>query len=240
VMEFLLGTINPNNFPAKLWRLVNNPANIAIRWNEQDKGIPVSFSQHYPTGAASNANAMHIQQGLLACSSRGNPNYTFNAQYQMGGKVINHTAGYPVSMLRHVDHKQDSKTKEHQEVKKCDINLDTVFQIADGVMQTPPNSSLVRVVTPQKPGPVLVPFSGNNPAGTVKSNHLSPVTVRADLVSFQQEESVISLTEQLPEDAICEVSLDIVDFLKEFSSSFLKTRYFAEEWLDDVRLAVCK
>jgi len=49
-----------------------------------DKGIPVSFSQHYSTGAASNSNPMHIQQGLLACSSRGNPTYAFNVQYPPG------------------------------------------------------------------------------------------------------------------------------------------------------------
>lgn len=155
-----------------------------------------------------------------------------------------------MSMLHHVDHNQYSKTEEHQEVKKSDIHLDTIFQIADEVMQTSTNSRLVRVATPQKPGPVFVPFSANttswdNPA--VKSNHLSPgpsvisVTGRADLFSFQpKEESGISLAEQLPEDAICEVSRDMVDFLKEFFFSFLKTRYFAGKQLDGVHLAVCK
>ncbi|XP_056267441.1 heat shock factor protein 5 [Pseudoliparis swirei] len=243
-----------------------------------DKGIPVSFSQHYSTGAASNSNPMHIQQGLLACSSRGNPTYAFNVQYppgyysplwqcyhqnlvasQMAGRGLSarsfssptyYQGSYPVSMLHHVDHNQYSKTEEHQEVKKSDIHLDTIFQIADEVMQTSTNSRLVRVATPQKPGPVFVPFSANttswdNPA--VKSNHLSPgpsvisVTGRADLFSFQpKEESGISLAEQLPEDAICEVSRDMVDFLKEFCFSFLKTRYFAGKQLDGVRLAVCK
>lgn len=31
--------INPNNFPAKLWRLVNNPANKAICWDSQGEAI---------------------------------------------------------------------------------------------------------------------------------------------------------------------------------------------------------
>ncbi|KAG7224495.1 hypothetical protein INR49_015019, partial [Caranx melampygus] len=31
--DSLPDTINPNNFPAKLWRLVNNPANKAIYWD---------------------------------------------------------------------------------------------------------------------------------------------------------------------------------------------------------------
>ncbi|XP_068455787.1 heat shock factor protein 5 isoform X1 [Clinocottus analis] len=213
-----------------------------------EKVTPVSFSQHYATGAASSSNAMNIQQGLLACAGSGNPNFTFNAQYQPGfysplcqcyhpnlvasqmagrglptgsfSTLSYYQASYPMSMLRHVDCNQDSKTKEQQEVNKCDINLDTIFQIADEVMQTPPNSSLVRVVTPQKSGPVFVPFSTNtplcdNPAGIVKSNHLSTgpvvmsVTGRADLVAFQQQkESVVLLAEQLPEDAICKVTVD--------------------------------
>lgn len=32
-------TINPNNFPAKLWRLVNNPAYTAICWDRHGEGI---------------------------------------------------------------------------------------------------------------------------------------------------------------------------------------------------------
>lgn len=34
-------TINPNNFPAKLWRLVNNPANKAIFWDSQGEAIVI-------------------------------------------------------------------------------------------------------------------------------------------------------------------------------------------------------
>ncbi|XP_034540512.1 heat shock factor protein 5 [Notolabrus celidotus] len=32
-------TVNPNNFPAKLWRLVNNPAYTAICWDNHGEGI---------------------------------------------------------------------------------------------------------------------------------------------------------------------------------------------------------
>uniref|UniRef100_A0A3Q3FTM8 HSF-type DNA-binding domain-containing protein n=1 Tax=Labrus bergylta TaxID=56723 RepID=A0A3Q3FTM8_9LABR len=32
-------SINPNNFPAKLWRLVNNPENSSIRWDSHGEGI---------------------------------------------------------------------------------------------------------------------------------------------------------------------------------------------------------
>ncbi|XP_035846843.1 heat shock factor protein 5 isoform X2 [Sander lucioperca] len=128
-------------------------------------------------------------------------------------------ASYPVNMLCHGDNNQDMKNMEHQEVKKFDINLDTIFQIADEVMQTPPNNNLVRVVTPEKPGPVLVPFTCNpmmydKPASTMIANPLyGPVIMavsgNADLVKCeQQEESVVSVPEQMPEDAISEVTVD--------------------------------
>ncbi|XP_070772782.1 heat shock factor protein 5 [Enoplosus armatus] len=131
-------------------------------------------------------------------------------------------ASYPVNMLCRGDHNQDLQSKENQQVKKCDINLDTIFQIADEVMQTPANSYLVRVATPEKPGPVLVPSSNichtvlyDNPASTVKANPLCvgpiimAVSGNADLVTYgQQEESVVSIPEQMPEDAIFEVTSD--------------------------------
>lgn len=129
------------------------------------------------------------------------------------------------------DHNQDLQSQENQEVKKCDINLDAIFQIADEVMQTPANSCLVKVETPEKPGPALAPSSNtrstalcDSPASTMKANPLCvgpiimAVSGKADLVSYgQQEESVVSVLEQMPEDDIFEVSLYIVDFLKAFS-----------------------
>lgn len=146
-------------------------------------------------------------------------------------------------MLCHGDNNQDMKNMEHQEVKKFDINLDTIFQIADEVMQTPPNNNLVRVVTPEKPGPVLVPFTCNpmmydKPASTMIANPLyGPVIMavsgNADLVKCeQQEESVVSVPEQMPEDAISEVSLYIVDPLK--AISFIFSKRLCQEWLGEV------
>ncbi|KAJ7997372.1 hypothetical protein DPEC_G00228300 [Dallia pectoralis] len=37
--EALVIPINPNNFPAKLWRLVNNPQNVSIRWDPRGEGL---------------------------------------------------------------------------------------------------------------------------------------------------------------------------------------------------------
>lgn len=49
-----------------------------------DKVIPLSINQH-SLGVASGSSAVHIQQGLLAHSNHGNPNFTScnssNAQY---------------------------------------------------------------------------------------------------------------------------------------------------------------
>ncbi|KAF3706681.1 hypothetical protein EXN66_Car022373 [Channa argus] len=89
-------------------------------------------------------------------------------------------------------------------------------------MQTPTNNCLVKVVTPERSGSVLEPSSAtckatlcDSPASTMKANPLcatpmvmhvsgnvSPVTCR------QQEESVVSVPEQMPEDAISEVTSD--------------------------------
>ncbi|XP_038565020.1 heat shock factor protein 5 [Micropterus salmoides] len=215
-----------------------------------DKGIPVSLSHHY-TGVASSSNAVQNYQGLLARANHASPNFTSfdppNAQYQPGyfspacqcyhsNLVAAHMTGsglqtysphsyyqpsYPVNMLCHGDNNQDLQNKEIQEVKKCDINLERIFQIADEVMQTPSNSFLVRVTTPEKPGPVSVPSSNtcnamlyDNPASTVKANPLCgpiimAVSDNANLVTCEQkEEYVVSVSEQMPEDAIFEVTSD--------------------------------
>lgn len=145
-------------------------------------------------------------------------------------------------MLCHGDNNQDPQNKENQEVKKCDINLDTIFQIADEVMQTLPNSCLVRVMTPEEPGPVLVPPSstGNtvqcDPAGAMRANPLCAgpiimaVSGSVDPVRFeQQQDSVVLVPEQMPEDAIFEVSLCTVDLLKAFSLTFCKGRNVCQE-----------
>ncbi|XP_075957473.1 heat shock factor protein 5 [Anarhichas minor] len=196
-----------------------------------DKGIPVTLSQHH-AGAASSSNAMLIQQSLLPCSNHGNqPGYympfcqcyhpNLVASQMAGGGLqkgsypthSHYQASCPVNVLSHVDRNQDSKNKE----QNCDISLDTIFQIADEVMQTPANSSLVRVVAPVKPGPVSLPFpiKTNNPVSARKAKHLSsgPIVVsvrgRADLLAFKQQEgSVISPPEQMPEDAIVNVTND--------------------------------
>lgn len=137
-------------------------------------------------------------------------------------------------MMCHRDHNQAPQHKEYQEVNRCDSNLDTIFQMADEVMQLQTSSCLVAVVTPEKPGPVLVPASitcstvlSGNPAGAMQGSPLPAGAESgfADVVSYKQhEESVLSVPEKMAEDAIFEVSLRIVNFLKAFSCVFYKAK----------------
>lgn len=135
-----------------------------------------------------------------------------------------------MTVLCYGNQHQDSQNKANQEVKRGDINLDTVFQIADEVMQTPANSCLVKVQTPERPGPVSVLSSNTpnptmcySPASVVKANPcagpiIMSVTSNAIRDAFrQEEESVVSVPEQMPEDDIFEVSLTAGDFLNVFT-----------------------
>ncbi|XP_063750450.1 heat shock factor protein 5 [Eleginops maclovinus] len=227
-----------------------------------DKGIPVSLSHLYPGLATGSnpvhlqqsllARANHgnsnfpftgsnaqCQPGYLAAAYQCcHPNIVASHMACGGlqpGPISPHRyyqASYPVNMCPYLDPHRDSKTKEHHELKKCDINLDTIFQIADEVMQTPPSSGLIRVVTPEKPGPVLVPVSntsmmGDNLTSPMKANPLNPgpiimaVSAKYGLINYKQEEkSVISVPEKMPEDDIFE-DTELIDV--EESSPLKKT-----------------
>ncbi|XP_042287744.1 heat shock factor protein 5, partial [Thunnus maccoyii] len=159
---------------------------------------------YHPNLVASHMKASGLQTGQSP----------FHSYYQ---------AGYPVNNLCHGDQNQDLQYKENLEMKKCDVNLDTIFQIADEVMQTP-NNCLVRVVTPEKPGTVSFNTSNttlqaspqnDNPGSTRKANPLCPgpiimaVSGNINLVTCEQQEgSVVSVPEQMPEDVILEVTSD--------------------------------
>ena len=120
----------------------------------------------------------------------------------------------------HGDHNQDLQNKENQEVKKPDMNLDTIFQIADEVMQTPPHNCLVKVENPENPDPVSELSSKTcnttlceNPVSTREAHPvcagptIMAVSGNVDLNTLgQQEESVVSVPDQMPEDSIFEVS----------------------------------
>ncbi|KAM7398469.1 hypothetical protein PAMA_006399 [Pampus argenteus] len=219
-----------------------------------DKAIPISLSHHY-SGVASSPNALHIQQGLLTRANHVDHNFpSFNAHYQPGyyspgwqcyhpnamtshmaaGSLLTgqfpsltyYQAGHPVNNLCCGDQNQDLQIKA---MKKCDINLDAIFQIADDIMPTP-NTSLAIVVTPEKPytvslnraNSVLQVSPQNDNAGSTRKDdplNSTPITTavldNVNLVTWKQEEgSVVSVPEQMPEDAMCEVCLYIIDFLR--------------------------
>ncbi|KAG8008246.1 Heat shock factor protein 5 [Nibea albiflora] len=151
-----------------------------------NKGIPASLCHQY-AGIASRSTPVHIQQGLQP--------------------------RYPVNMC-HGDHNLEPQKNEHQEEEKCDVSMDTIFQIADEVMKTPPGTCLVRAVPLEKLGPVIVSTSSisastSKPASTMQDNPLcdTPIimsTSGSTYVDKEQEELVLSVPEQMPEDAIFE------------------------------------
>ncbi|XP_018547121.1 heat shock factor protein 5 isoform X2 [Lates calcarifer] len=181
-----------------------------------DKGMPVSLSHHY-TGVASSSNAGHIQQGLLAHTNHGNANFTTfnprNPQYPPG-------LYSPVCHCYHTNLVASPMTGSGLQTGL--FSPLGYYQIADEVMQTPPSNSFVKVVTPEKAGPVLELSSNtcnttlcDNPASTVKGDPLcaGPIIMavagNVELVTCgEQEESVVLVPEQMPEDAIFEVTSD--------------------------------
>lgn len=103
---------------------------------------------------------------------------------------------------------------ENQEVETTDINLDTVFQIADDVMQM--FSSVQTVQTPVNPVSVLKSAPGTCKAtprddkpSTAPSN-ATPMVMAVSNVPAYKDESVTSVSEQIPGDAIVMVSLNVV------------------------------
>ncbi|XP_049896210.1 heat shock factor protein 5 [Epinephelus moara] len=242
VMTAYNGTPIPPQFPTRGLGAAFGPSVFAT-----DKGMLASLS-HRSTAEPSSPSAVHFQQSLLARPYHVNPNFTTYTGHQPGfcspfcqsyhpsllaspmarsglqtGLFSPHSyyqASYPCNVMCHGDNNQDSK--QHQDEKKCDINLDTVFQIADEVMQTLPSNSLVGAVTPVKPGAAIVPSSNtsstmlrDSSANTVKVEPLRPwpiitaVVGNVDLMTYkQEEESVVSVPEQMPEDAINEATSD--------------------------------
>ncbi|XP_060912302.1 heat shock factor protein 5 [Labrus mixtus] len=191
-----------------------------------DKGIQVSVSHHY-AGVAPSSSAMHVQQGLLARVNHQSVQYQpgyYSPVCQCYGLNLRASqmacsglqtgsfppynyfqASYPVNMFCTGDNNQEPQSKDSQETKKYDINLDTIFQIADEVMKPLPNRCLVKVKTPEKSVPVIAPPPGTFNTSAMKALPVEPIIMSVSgnpsLVKFKpQEGSVVSIPEQLPED----------------------------------------
>lgn len=135
-----------------------------------DTGPPVSVRHPYSTAAAS-----PFQHDVRSGVSYGNPNLTGlhiqNKHYPPGFyspacqyyppslmPLLNGapTGPYPsIVSYYQTGYPMTASCVNHQnkpDPKKADVNLDTVFQIADEVMQTQPNNnSLTKIATPEKP-----------------------------------------------------------------------------------------
>lgn len=93
------------------------------------------------------------------------------------------------------------------------VNLDTVFQIADEVMQPPTTVCVVKVTTPERPRPVSAsPPHTCSPSVTKETSPpvgpvITAVSGSADHFEFTPPEiSLVLVPEQLPEDAISQQS----------------------------------
>ncbi|MEQ2303199.1 hypothetical protein AMECASPLE_014262 [Ameca splendens] len=191
---------------------------------------PTPLRPHY-TGVASSSKTQHVQQGFLPCTNNGNTHFNSlqNSQCQpayyptvchcfhpsLGAPNITglqtgmfSPRGYyqverPVTVL---DFSRDLHSTENQEVKKPEVNLDVVFQIADEVMQTLPSGCLVKVETTERPVSVPKPYSDPNDPISSDDNTSAPVTYK-----MEKGELMVSVPGQMAEDAIYEVPFDLDD-----------------------------
>lgn len=120
-------------------------------------------------------------------------------------------------------------------MKRCDFNLDTIFKIADEVLPTPTSGCLVTVVSPEKPGLGRVTPSitcnmmlGDNPKMAMQDSPLHAGTRPSliDVVRFKQEDdAMLSLSDQIPDDAIFEVIFHAVDLLNALNMYLLRRNW---------------
>ncbi|CAL8363613.1 unnamed protein product [Lota lota] len=164
--------------------------------------IPISVLHHYP-GESSSPSAVHIQQGVHGPANPGQKFYNLishTPQYRpafyssvslfQGSQVnicvilsyfqLNLFLSFscvkpngPVGLLYPGNHYQDLQSGENQDLKKNDLNLDAVFQIIDEFPSTP-NVCMVKVVTPEKPGPL---------AGLPTSSHSSTLPTSSQAIA---------------------------------------------------------
>lgn len=120
-----------------------------------------------------------------------------------------------MNIMYHMDCNKEQQPKEYQDVKRCDFDLDAIFKIADEVLPTSTSGCLVTVVSPEKPALGLVASSitcntmlSDTPK-MAKHNlpmHAGSRSSLADVLRFKQDEdSVLSLSDEIPDYAIFEV-----------------------------------
>ncbi|XP_041751125.2 heat shock factor protein 5 isoform X1 [Coregonus clupeaformis] len=117
--ERLTIPINPNNFPAKLWRLVNNPKNRSIRWDPCGEGLIID-QQLFEAELLSPQKQTFDKTDIFKTT-----NFTsFNRQLNLYGfrKVVHGPGGsekndgsYPTDGIKHHFHNPNFK-QDHPEL----------------------------------------------------------------------------------------------------------------------------
>ncbi|KAM4547565.1 heat shock factor protein 5 [Fundulus diaphanus] len=185
-------------------------------------------SSHHCTGVAPKSKALQVQPAFLLHPNIGNTRVSNfspqNPQHQPGyyptvchcfhpvlvaGEVAGLQTGLfsprsyyqaecPVTVFDLNDSLHSAKS---QGVRTANVNLDVVFQIADEVMRTSRGACLVKVETTEKPVSVPKPSSDPSDAISCDNNGSAPV------VAYKKEEElVVSVPEQIAEDAIYKAS----------------------------------
>lgn len=114
-----------------------------------------------------------------------------------------------MNIMCHIIH-NDQQPREYQGVKRCDLNMDAIFKLADEVLPTTTSSCLVTVVSPEKPALGIVASSityntmlSDTPKMAAHDSSLEAESL--DDVFKQDEDSLLSLSDQIKDYSIFEV-----------------------------------
>lgn len=120
-----------------------------------------------------------------------------------------------MNIMCHMDYNNEPP-KEYQDVKRCDLNMDAIFKLADEVLPTTTSSCLVTVVSQEQPAlGIVAPSSVTCNTMLSDTPELAQQDIPlqadsrsslADVLKFRQDEdSLLSLSDQIKDYSIFEV-----------------------------------
>ncbi|XP_061105387.1 heat shock factor protein 5 [Conger conger] len=174
-----------------------------------DKGIPVSVIQHFPSDTGCSAQSSptkHIQQGpqgVLTAGQKYNNFIPHHAQFGPGfystvnqnmaacvhqppspfSQYSYYQPNYPVGFLH--PGSQDWQNSANEDVKRNDVNLETVFQIVDE-LQVSPKPSMVKVEIPEESD--VTSASERELSTTISLSVVGPAISTPEAVSLNERE----------------------------------------------------
>nr|XP_019941613.1 PREDICTED: uncharacterized protein LOC109628735 [Paralichthys olivaceus] len=174
-----------------------------------DIGAPlpagIVFPSHCYTRVSSTSDAMHLQGDFMACVNYGNPDFTtYNAQ------AAQYLPGFNPPFYEYYQLHHAASHMIENGLLTWSPTPHGYFQVADKVMQAPPS----RVVSSEKPVHVseLSPSTSysilsSSSASTMTANPQTIIKDKNGSTYSEREESVVSVTEHMPEDVINAVTI---------------------------------